>query len=91
MSDIVERLRQTKGSSNLWPDAEHGRVLINPDGPEAANEIERLRAENLTLRNHGLNAQEEIERLRAELAEERAKPKLTINRVERKPLVITDD
>ena len=43
MSDIVERLRQTKGSSPQWPDAKHGRVLINPDGPEAADEIDRLR------------------------------------------------
>lgn len=36
MTDIVERLRGTWAWS-------HGR-LVNPDGPEAADEIERLRS-----------------------------------------------
>jgi hypothetical protein len=33
----------------------------------------------------------EIERLRKELAEERARPKLTIKRVEREPLVLPNE
>lgn len=41
MSDIVERLRRTKPRSAFYKD--DGRELINPDGTEAADEIERLR------------------------------------------------
>ena len=42
MTDLIERLRGTWAWS-------HGRP-VNPDGPEAADEIERLRKENKLLR-----------------------------------------
>jgi hypothetical protein len=37
MSDLLERLRTVEGKTTKW--------YRNPDGPEAADEIERLRAE----------------------------------------------
>ena len=67
--DIVERLRSVGGLEGTT------RWYINPDGPEAADEIERLRAEvdsedgkaYRTLRVMYDNRGREIERLRAEL------------------------
>ena len=46
--DIVERLRRTE-LHHVWDDLE-GKMVgkmfsVNPDGPEAADEIERLREE----------------------------------------------
>ena len=48
MMDIVERLRRTE-LHHVWDDLE-GKMVgkmfsANPDGPEAADEIERLRKE----------------------------------------------
>lgn len=43
MSDIVERLRRTKLRNAFYKD--ESRCSINPDGFEAADEIERLRKE----------------------------------------------
>jgi hypothetical protein len=56
-----------------------------PDHPEDHEPTEYVRADLYA------DLQVEIERLRKELVEERAKPKLTIKRVEREPLVISDD
>ena len=47
MSDIVERLREPNGKG---VNALGHHPLINPDGPEAADEITRLRAEVERLR-----------------------------------------
>ena len=41
MNDIVERLR-----FRFTDPAKVRGILVNPDGPEAADEIERLRKEN---------------------------------------------
>jgi len=59
MSDVVERLRAAKYTRERWvepvghldepcdaDDLGAEKHLRNPDGPEAADEIERLRAEN---------------------------------------------
>ena len=50
--DIVERLRRTE-LHHVWDDLE-GKMVgkmfsANPDGPEAADEIERLRQQNAEL------------------------------------------
>jgi len=63
MSNIIERLR--------WhsEDQATGKLrLTNPDGPEAAAEIERLRAENERLREAKDGAYEERNRVVALLA-----------------------
>ena len=59
MTDIVERLRELPGCHNL-----HGRVFRAVR--EAADEIERLRAEIVVLEATGAECADEIERLRAE-------------------------
>ena len=59
--DIVERLRRTE-LHHVWDDLE-GKMVgkmfsANPDGPEAANEIERLRKDYaLAWENHLLHEQ----------------------------------
>lgn len=50
MSDIVERLRRQVMTDTNTPDYPR-TVYINPDGPEAAAEIVRLRAERDRLRD----------------------------------------
>lgn len=42
MSDLVERLRKKKYASAKPP---YDRYQVNPDGPEAADEIERLQCD----------------------------------------------
>ena len=65
--DIVERLRRTE-LHHVWDDLE-GKMVgkmfsANPDGPEAADEIERLRG---IINDDRLEkAADEIERLREE-------------------------
>jgi len=46
MTDIVERLRSVGGIEGT------GQWYINPDGPEAADEIARLRAALTAMRDH---------------------------------------
>lgn len=48
MSDIMERLQRTTLSAPGIND-ERRQVPLNPDGPEAADEIGRLRAEKAEL------------------------------------------
>jgi len=44
--DIVERLRHTEEeTATIGKELVYLQVPVNPDGPEAANEIERLREE----------------------------------------------
>jgi hypothetical protein len=47
MTNLIDRLRRVESSGDPECSTCHYR---NPDGPEAAREIERLRAENNTLR-----------------------------------------
>lgn len=44
MTDIVKRLRQTEEeTATIGQELVYLQVSVNPDGPEAADEIERLR------------------------------------------------
>ena len=46
MTDIVEGLRKVESSTQNMSNSVTTNWYRNPDGPEAADEIERLRAEN---------------------------------------------
>ena len=65
--DIVERLRRTE-LHHVWDDLE-GKMVgkmfsANPDGPKAADEIERLRDQAHYHYENGLKKDVEIESLR---------------------------
>ena len=50
--DIVKRLRHTeKHAATIGKGLVYLQVPVNPDGPEAANEIERLREDRERLRD----------------------------------------
>ena len=44
MSDLIERLRAVDGDGDMGESHLQRWWLVNPDGPEAAKEIERLQA-----------------------------------------------
>lgn len=61
MTDIVERLRSVGGIEGT------AQWYINPNGPEAADEIERLREQVLALQHIADRDEAKIERMRAAL------------------------
>jgi hypothetical protein len=72
--DIVKRLRHTEEeTATIGQELVYLQVPVNPDGPEAADEIELLRkqlAHSVDLGNSWLN---EIERLRRDVTEANAR------------------
>ena len=65
MTDLVKRLREVGGMS----DDGATRWYINPDGPEAADRIEKLEAANLKQSCIKVDDQMRIEKLEAALRE----------------------
>jgi hypothetical protein len=73
--DIVERLRHTEEeTATIGQELVYLQVPVNPDGPEAADEIERLRElfklerkDNIDVRHHLAKANDQIEQLRHEM------------------------
>jgi len=60
VTDIVERLRHTEEeTATIGKELVYLQVPVNPDGPEAANEIERLREEldrQIALKNYATDS-----------------------------------
>jgi len=70
--DIVERLRHTEEeTATIGKELVYLQVPVNPDGPEAADEIEKLREENqkqrekIMLLNSMIQTEHEIIRVAA--------------------------
>jgi hypothetical protein len=68
MMDIVKRLRHTEEeTATIGQELVYLKVPVNPDGPEAADEIELLRRQLAHSVDLGNNFMDEIERLRGVL------------------------